>query len=133
MARRTIRTRLLVIIVVLAALAGIAHFSVRMISTGPLRTLVEKDLSEALGLAVSIDQFEAALLPTPHLRAEGLRVANRPDRHSPHLLSIERIELEFEFWPLLERMLVVNAFEIGGADLYIETDAQGRQIGRAHV
>ncbi len=129
MARRTIRTRLLIIIVVLAALAGIAHFAVRMISTGPLRTLVEKDLSEALGLAVSIDQFEAALLPTPHLRAVGLRVANRPDRHSPHLLSIERIELEFEFWPLLERMLVVNAFEIEGADLYIETDAEGRLAG----
>jgi uncharacterized protein involved in outer membrane biogenesis len=128
-AERSIRSRLLTLVVALCALGGLAHFAVRFISTGPLRTLVEKDLSEALGLAVSLDELEVALFPMPHLHAEGLRVANLPDRSSPHLLSIDRIEFEFELWPLLDRKLVVSASEIAGADLYVETNAEGRLAG----
>jgi len=119
----------LTLVVALCVLGGLAHFAVRFISTGPLRTLVENDLSQALGLAVSLDELEVALLPTPHLHAEGLKVANLPDRSSPHLLSIDRIEFEFEFWPLLNRKLVVNAAEVEGADLYVETNAEGRLAG----
>ena len=84
MARRSIRSRLLTLVVALCALGGIAHFAVRFISTGPLRMLVEKNLSQALELAVSLDELEVALLPTPHLHAEGLEVANLPGRSSPH-------------------------------------------------
>jgi len=128
-ARRSNRSRLLTLVVALCALGGIAHFTVRFISTGPLRTLVEKNLSQALELAVSLDELEVALLPTPHLHAEGLEVANLPGRSSPHLLRIDRIEFEFELWPLLDRKLVINASEIEGADLYVETNAEGRLAG----
>lgn len=129
MAKRTLGTRLLILVVALCALAAVAHFAIQFVSTGPLRTLVEKNLSHALGLEVSIDKFEAALLPTPHLHAEALRVANAPGRSTPNVLTIERVELEFEFWPLLERIVVLKALEIEGADLYVETDTDGNLAG----
>ena len=129
MAERTLRIRLLIIVVAFCALGGVAHFAVRFVSTDPLRTLVEENLSQALGLAVSIDKFEATLLPTPHLHAEVLRVANAPGRSTPNVLTIERVELEFEFWPLLQRIVVLKALEIEGADLYIETDSAGNLPG----
>lgn len=129
MAKWSTRSRLLTLVVALCALGGIAHFAVRFVSTGPLRTLVEKNLSQALELTVSLDELELALLPRPHLHAEGLKVANLPDRSSPHLLSIDRIEFEFQLWPLLDRKLVINASEIEGADLYVETNAEGHLAG----
>ena len=129
MASRKNLLRFLVLVAALAAFFGAARFSVRIISNGPLRTLIEANLTQALGLAVSLDELFVALLPTPHLHAEGVRVDNGPGRSAPHLLRIDRLDLGFEFWPLLERIVVVNRIEIEGADLHVEKNAKGRLPG----
>lgn len=118
--------RFVVIVVALAVLTGAAHYTLGRRSTGPLRERVEKDLTRALGLEVTIDELMVALLPTPHLHAEGVRVANIPGRTSPYLLSIHRVDLEVAFWPLFARDVVIDGLTIAGADLHIDSDGQGR-------
>jgi uncharacterized protein involved in outer membrane biogenesis len=119
------RTRLLIALGALVVVLGLARLAMREISTGPLRSRVERELSQALGLAVSVDQLEAAFLPTPHLRASGIHVANFPGDAAPELLTIQTIGLGLEFAPLLRRVVVIDAFEIEGADLHLETDRKG--------
>jgi uncharacterized protein involved in outer membrane biogenesis len=133
-ASRIFRNRLLLIIALtVAVFLGLARLAVREVSTGPLRASIEKNLTEALGLDVRIDELVVALVPTPHLDARGVRVANLPDREAPHLLRVERLHLGIEFWPLLGRQVVVDTIKIEGADFYVETDAQGRFAGRLHL
>jgi uncharacterized protein involved in outer membrane biogenesis len=123
------RRRFFVVLAALILLYVGAHFAAREVSTGPLRALIEKNLTQVLGLEVSLDELVVALLPSPHLRAEGVRVVNLPGRPSPHLLSIDRLELGVALWPLFERRVVVDTLEIEGADVHVETDAKGRLAG----
>jgi uncharacterized protein involved in outer membrane biogenesis len=133
-ASRISRNRLLLVITVaVVVFLGLARLAVREISTGPLRASIEKNLIEVLDLEVTIDELVVALLPTPHLAAEGVRVANLPDRATPHLLRIDRLHLGIEFWPLLGRQVVIDTIKIEGADFYVETDAQGRFAGRLQL
>ena len=121
--------RILILVTALVLFVGLAQFAVQKISTGPLRTLAEKKLTQALGLEVSIDELEASLLPTPHLRAEGIRVTNRPGRSTRNVLRIDRIDIGIELWPLLERIVLIDELEIKGADLHLETDSEGLLAG----
>ncbi len=126
------RIRLLIFVVALVALVafvGSAQFAVRKISTGPLRALVEKNLTQALGLEVSLDELEVTLFPTPRLRAEGIRVTNRPGRSTQNVFKTDRIDLGIELWPLLERIVLIDSLEIKGADLHLETDSEGHLAG----
>ena len=121
--------RILILVTALVLFVGLAQFAVQKISTGPLRTLAEKKLTQALGLEVSIDELEASLLPMPHLRAEGIRVTNRPGRSTRNVLRIDRIDIGIELWPLLERIVLIDSLEIKGADLHLETDSEGLLVG----
>jgi len=126
MGRRSIPNRFLIILVALVVFLGLAHLATRRISTGPLRTRIEKKLTQALGLEITLAELRVALLPTPHLEAEGVRIANFPGRPSPNLLRIDRLDLGIRLWPLLEGIVVIDALSIERADLYIETDSEGR-------
>jgi hypothetical protein len=106
--RRAIHARLFIIVAALVVLYGVAHLAMGKVSTGPLRTLIEKNLTQALGLEVTLDELVAALLPTPHLHAEGVRIANFPGRPSAQLLSIDHLDLGIALWPLLERSVAVD-------------------------
>lgn len=123
------RRRLGIIVVALGVIYALAHLAMREFSTDALRSLIERNLSHALGLDVSIDGLMLAMLPTPRLHAEGVRVANFPDRLSPHLLEIDRLEIGIAVWPLTKRIVVVDQLTIEDAELHLETNAQGRLGG----
>jgi uncharacterized protein involved in outer membrane biogenesis len=127
------RLRYPIIAAVIVALVGFAHIAVQKISTGPLRTMIEKNLSHALGLQVSVDRLAVALLPTPHLQAEGVRVMNPPGHATPRMLSIDRVALGIELWPLFGRIVVVDEIEIEGADLHLTANAEGRLAGNIQL
>ncbi len=119
------RRRLLIALAVLAGLVVAADLVARSLTLGRLQALIEKDLTEALGLAVSVDELQLSLLPHLHLDARGVRVANFSDRPSSHLLEVAEIEIGVALWPLRKRIVVVDAFELRDAQLNIETDAEG--------
>ncbi|UCE87207.1 MAG: AsmA family protein [Deltaproteobacteria bacterium] len=116
---------LLIAIAVVAALLFAADLAARSLTLARLRLLVEEDLTDALGLAVSVDALQLSLLPYLHLDARGVRVANLPDRPSPHLLEVGEIEIGVALWPLRKRIVAIDAFELRDGQLNIETDTEG--------
>lgn len=119
--------RLLVGAVIAATLLGVGiHLLLGSLSFERLRPILEQQLSEAVGLEVRLSgELELELLPRPHFEAEQITVANLPGRPSPHLLTIERLNLDFRLWPLLRRRVSIDTIEIYGAELRIEPDTDG--------
>lgn len=105
---------------------GLAHLVTQRIAMAPLQALIEKRLTEAVGLEITFGRFRAGLLPTPHLDAEKVRIANFSGSKSPDLLRIEHVELGLAFWPLFDRIIEIDRLSIEGADLFLETDAEGQ-------
>jgi uncharacterized protein involved in outer membrane biogenesis len=119
------RIALVLALLLLVGVPLLADVIVRSVALGRLRPLVEEDLAEVLGLAVSVGELELSVIPTPHLEASDVRVANLPGRRMPHLLEIAELEIGIALWPLLDRQLVVDALTLRGVVLDVETDAEG--------
>jgi AsmA protein len=119
------RIALVLALLLLVGVPLLADVIVRSVALGRLRPLVEEDLAEVLGLAVSVGALELSVVPTPHLEATDVLVANLPGRRVPHLLEIAELEIGIALWPLLDRQLVVDALALRGVVLDVETDAEG--------
>lgn len=95
-------------------------------SLDALRPVLERELTEGLGLEVEIAGTpRIELFPGVRLVVGDVRVASPPGRPSPSLLQIGRLELEVDTPALLQRMLVVEALELSDVELRIEPDADG--------
>jgi len=90
------------------------------------RGTIERKLSEAAGLAVSIGgDLRLHLFPTPRFEAADVRVANLPGRPSPHLLAIDSVDLVFDSWRLLLGAIEIDQLTLVGVEAHVETDTQG--------
>lgn len=92
-----------------------------------LRPVIERQLTEALGLEVRLHgELELDLWPLPHFDVRQITVANIANRPSPHLLAVDRLALDFRLWPLLRGKIEIGAIEVVDGELRIEPDEQGR-------
>jgi uncharacterized protein involved in outer membrane biogenesis len=90
------------------------------------RRTIERKLSEAVGLAVSIGgDLRLHLLPALRFEVADVRVANLPGRPSPHLLAIDSVDLALDPWRLLRGAIEIDSLTLVGAEVHVETDAQG--------
>ena len=122
-----LRRRILLALALLVLVGGplLAEVAVRSIALGRLRQLVEEDLAEVLGLGVSVGELKLSVVPTPHLEATNVRVANLPGRRVPYLLEIAELEIGIALWPLFDRHLVVDALVLRDVALEIESPDGG--------
>jgi uncharacterized protein involved in outer membrane biogenesis len=98
------------------------------------RRTIERELSEAAGLAVSIGgDLRLHLFPTPRFEAADLRVANLPGRPSPDLLAIDSVDLVFDSWRLLLGAIEIDRLTLAGVEVHLETDARGGFLVRHHA
>lgn len=117
--------------ILLIVVAGvIALIAARRIAVGlhveRMRTTIERELTEVLGLEVEIaGSIRIDLYPTVQLQIEGIRIANLPGRPSPHLLEVERTTLDLRVLPLLRGLFVINEIAFYDSHLFIEPDEQG--------
>jgi uncharacterized protein involved in outer membrane biogenesis len=124
--RRTKSNRLWLALTVLIIIVGLAHLATQRIAIAPLHALLEERLSERIGLEITFDTLRAALLPTPHLEAGGVRVANLPGGRSPDLLRVEQVDVGLALFPLFDRIIEIDRLAIAGADVFLETDTEGQ-------
>jgi uncharacterized protein involved in outer membrane biogenesis len=111
------------IVGVLIALA----VSVRLIDFGRFRERAERELSNALGLEVSVGgDFYLNVVPRLQLEATDVTVANAEGRPSPHLAKIGSLELELGIWDLLFGRIEIDGLNVVDAELRIEPDAEGK-------
>lgn len=78
----------------------------------------ELTLAGSLSLRVSLH---------PRLVVEDIALANASWASRPQMASLRRLEIEVELWPLLtRRQLVVERLVLEDAELWLESDANGR-------
>jgi hypothetical protein len=120
------RRLVLVAIAVVAALVA-AEWLFEPLGTERQRALLERKLSDALGLQVSIrGDLHLELLRGLRLVATDVVVANLPERSSPHLVEIGEVDLDLSALRLLRGIVEVNALYLLDTELHVEPDAEGR-------
>jgi uncharacterized protein involved in outer membrane biogenesis len=91
------------------------------------RPLLAAQVKAATGRDVAIGgHLDLKLSLTPTLAVNDVRVANAPGFSRPDMATIARLEAQIALLPLLSRRLQIERFMLTGADIALETDAQGR-------
>jgi hypothetical protein len=121
--RRRPWARRIVVLAVLAGLVVAGDLAVRRIQFDERD--VERRATNLLGLQVTVQEFHLELLPLPRFEAQGITVANLPDRPSPHLAEIGVLDLGFRVLGLLFGTLEIDHVRVFDADLYLEPGPQG--------
>ncbi|HEX2826141.1 MAG TPA: hypothetical protein VHP37_07335 [Burkholderiales bacterium] len=68
--------------------------------------ILEKELSARVGEPVSIDNLQAALLPVPHARVEGISIGTAED------VQVGKVTLKPDLWSLLRSQKVIRSVEL---------------------
>ena len=115
---------LLVVLVVLVA----GYLALGYLGIDATREVVVQRLEKITGREVAI-RGDFSLVPSlaPTVAAEGIAVANAAWASDEPMLEADRIEVAFQLIPLLWRGdLLIDRLAISGADLLLETGAEGR-------
>lgn len=111
----------LVVVIVVAA-AGGAIF----ISTID-KEFVENRVRDATGRDLAIGAMDLNLLSaSPSVAMRDVTFANAPWGEAPHAARIDAFEAEVKLFPLLSGVVDVTRVVLVGADVHLETDADGR-------
>src|SRR5260221_14212115 len=110
-----------------ALLLAAAIIYVMSIDFDGYRPLLAAQVKAATGHDIAIGgHLDLKLSLTPTLAVNDVRVANTPGFSRPDMATIARLEAQIALLPLLSRRLQIERFMLTGADIALETDAQGR-------
>jgi len=81
----------------------------------------------ALGRQVSIEgPLSLSLLPTPHLSAKDVRLANLEGASAPEMAKLAELDLRLKLWPLLRGRIEVASLTLVSPEIHLERLADGR-------
>src|SRR5436305_8175620 len=91
------------------------------------RPLLADRVKAATGRDFAIGgRLDLALSLNPTLTVSDVRLANPPGFSRPTMATIAKLEGQIALLPLLSRRVEIKRFTLSGADILVETDAQGR-------
>lgn len=116
----------LVVLVLVLIVAGLALIVLGNLDNATVRGMIQDRLRDDYGLQVDYELLSVS--PFSGLEAGRVTVASPVpfDSHAPSLLSIGRLEVEWEFWPLLGGELRIASARLDDLSLCLVTDDQGR-------
>ncbi|MGQ0663392.1 MAG: AsmA family protein [Pseudomonadota bacterium] len=89
---------------------------------------ISRLVREATGYELAIEgRVDGGLLPSPHLRAAGLRIAGPPGASAPDLLGVKELEIALAWTPLLAGRLEVARLRLREPDLRLEDAGDERR------
>ncbi|HEV7137626.1 MAG TPA: AsmA family protein [Steroidobacteraceae bacterium] len=91
-----------------------------------LRGPASRALSSDLHRRVSIAALHGSLFGHPRVQVTGLTISNPPWAGGGQMVSIQRIELELRFWPLLRGEIVLPRVALIRPDVHLVRLADGR-------
>jgi uncharacterized protein involved in outer membrane biogenesis len=91
-----------------------------------LRGPAERMLSADLHRQVSIGSLDGSLFWHPHARVTGLRISNPAWAGGGQMVSVQRIDVELRFWPLLVGEIVLPKVALLQPDVRLVRLADGR-------
>ena len=126
---KILRIALWTLLLVVAVLAGaLAYLPVYLQDH---QAILETAATRALGRQVEIGGLALtwSLHPYPALAValQGLRVRNPDWARGPDLLSAAQVDVQFDLRAFLQRTIVVERLVVHGADLQLETGADGQE------
>jgi len=90
--------------------------------TGP----VSRELSAQLQRPVHIASLHGSLFWRPHVRVTGLTIGNPSWAGGGQMVSVERIDVQLRFWPLLVGDIVLPRVALTRPDVHLYRGADGR-------
>ncbi|HEX3498888.1 MAG TPA: AsmA family protein [Stellaceae bacterium] len=110
-----------------ALLLAAAIVYVMSIDFDRYRPLLAERVKAATGRDFAIaGRLDLTLSLTPTVAVSDVRVANPPGFSRPDMATIAKLEGQIALWPLLSGRVQIERFTLSGADIIVETDAQGR-------
>ncbi len=91
-----------------------------------LRGPLSRSLSADLHRQVNIASLQGSLFGHPHIQVTGLTISNPAWAGGGQMVSIQRIDLELRFWPLLRGKIVLPKVELVRPDVKLYRTADGR-------
>src|SRR6185312_9383653 len=93
--------------IVIGAVVVVLFLIVAFFPWNRLRGPVSRELSAQLQRPVSIAALHGSLFWRPHVQISGLKIGNPAWAGGGQMVSVDRIELELRFWPLLAGDIVL--------------------------
>ena len=91
------------------------------------REQIETAARDATGRELKINgDISLSLLPRLAVEAEEVTFANAPGASEPQMASIEKLAVQLQIWPLLQREVKLDRLVLIGPKISLEVDAQGR-------
>jgi uncharacterized protein involved in outer membrane biogenesis len=112
---------------VLIGLLLLLVFIISQINLNQFKKTIEIQITELTGRQLILDgnlHLEISLHPA--LSIENASFANAPWGKQPHMLSLEKLYVKIDLMPIFDNQLVVEQLLLDGADLSVETNADGQ-------
>ncbi len=98
------------------------------------RPIVAEKASAALGRPVTLaGPISLSLLPSPHLTARDLRIANISGATTPDMVHIREVDAALSFWPLLAFQIDVTSARVIQPTILLERSPDGRPNWSFHL
>ncbi|MDA0339448.1 MAG: AsmA family protein, partial [Proteobacteria bacterium] len=111
--------------VVLIAVALVAP---SFIDWNDYRDTITAQIESATGRQVTIDgDIGFAVLPSPALSVDGLKISNIPDASAPDFATLKSLDIEVAFWPLLTGTIEVTRIVLVDPVIELEILPDGQQ------
>jgi len=116
-----------VVALLVAAYAIVTNYPVE-----DLKALIQDEVRKATGRELVIDgNLEMAVLPSPAIVMNGVRLQNASWATTPEMLDIGHVEAEVAFWPLIGGDIEVRRLVLREAEIALERNAEG--VANWHV
>lgn len=97
-----------------------------MIDVNQYRGLIQEQAKAATGREVSVGEIELAISLSPAIVVHDITVGNAPWGSRPEMLVAERIAAHTQLIPLIFGTVNIGNLEIIGANVLLETNAEGK-------
>lgn len=123
---RKLKWVLLAIVVIPIALAVTAYAIVSTYSFDEVKAIARQEVRKATGRELVIDgPLDVALSLSPAVTVSDVSLTNADNGSRDSMINLERFELQVELIPLLSGDIEVRRLVLVGADILLETDAEG--------
>lgn len=127
MRRSWLRALLWAVALLVLLVAGGVWLLVQGVDRGAVMARAAQEVKAATGRDFAVDgAVHLSLWPRLALVAEGVRLGNTAWGSRPDMARIEQLRLDIALEPLLQRRVEIGSIELSGADLLLETNADGQ-------
>ncbi len=113
-----------VVLVVAVMVAAVAIL--KSLDLNRYRDLIAQEIEDATGRQVTIGgPIELEVSFSPALALSDVSLANAPWSDQPEMLAVRRFEAKVALLPLLSKQIQIERIVLSGADIRLETDANG--------